>query len=301
MKPTPQLLDRILLEFSFVVWFCSVFIAVVLGILTVLIFVFYNEARFPHFPVAWILAIVVTIIRSTWIIFAHCRIYTTPKQVLSVPDKRFVLYLRPFRLDVGMMRTWLNLLARSLTFPSLRPPPAIEEQIADALRLLGRMVAIGRPFERFSHVGSDRYYFEAERWQSQVRLLLARCEAAVLVAGNSPGAICEQSQVREGCDPLRALMVFLAASKEERLESLRRSEGAMKLRFPQELADHPESLALVHFTDDWVPIVLPVHRRTFGRSLIAEEYIDMRATLRDFRYEMRRRRRTRRGIQAITD
>jgi hypothetical protein len=289
---------------SLVAWFALVYSAIIYAILELSTFLFEKHPRFPtgvRFRPSVLFVLIMTA-WATWTIISHLRIYTSPKRALDASGKDFILFLRPFRTDIGMIKSWWSLVVRGLTSYYFRPPPPLEQDIADELRSFakfsyrhrpsrrfGGLVSIGRPSERFSPLGSTRLYVEHETWKSQVTRLLQQCKAVILVAGNSEGAIYEQVQARERCKPHRLLMLFLPSKKKERLELLRRSEKVFNLHFPKAVANHPNALSAVRFSQDWTPKIQPVPvsrpRIVWRRLLIAEEYIDMNSVLGDFLFD----------------
>jgi len=286
---------------SLLLWLGLVCIGIISAILDLSTFLFEKHSRFStgfRFRPTVLLALIITV-WATWTVISHLRIYTSPKRALDASGKDFILFLRPFRTDIGMIKSWRSLVVRGLTAHHFRPPPPLEQHIADELgrfakfayrqgrsRRFGGLVSIGHPSERFSPLGSTRLYVEHETWKSQVTRLLQHCKAVILVAGNSEGAIYEQVQARERCKPHRLLMLFLPSKKKERLELIRRSEKVLNLHFPKKVANHPNALSAVRFSQDWTPQIQPVRvsrpRLVWRGLLIAEECIDMSSVLEDF-------------------
>jgi hypothetical protein len=69
----------------------------------------------------------------------------------------FVLYLLTFRSD--------NLQAGVVRGGPLASGRSEEEQVAQAVRAVGPMVAVGRPGESLPYVGAIRMYLPRENWQ----------------------------------------------------------------------------------------------------------------------------------------
>lgn len=107
----------------------------------------------------------------------------------------FTLYLRSFEDDVR--RTALE--------ENQRPAPGSgavlsdlalstrteEEQLAQALRPVAPMVAVGRPGERLPLVGARRLYLPLDDWQDTVRDLMGRARLVVMAVGLGPGLLWE--------------------------------------------------------------------------------------------------------------
>jgi hypothetical protein len=84
-----------------------------------------------------------------------------------------VVYLRSFRMDRGFSR-------RPLRVGRLFSIQTEEEQLAQALREIGPVVAMGKPGERLPRLGAHRIYVEDADWQEQVLAWFARAALVVI-------------------------------------------------------------------------------------------------------------------------
>ena len=142
--------------------------------------------------------------------------------VLSSPDeitdRQFVLYLRSFaddvRLDVAQSRPGMPVLSQFLVSGRSE-----EEQVARAVRRLGRLVAVGDPGERLPYVGADRVYLPAGEWQAPVRDLILRARLVVLAVGRSKGAMWELEECLRVLPPER--LVLLVPMEQEEYDEFR--------------------------------------------------------------------------------
>ena len=89
----------------------------------------------------------------------------------------FILYLRPFRVDVGLLG-WVT-----------------ERQLAHSFKCLGVPVCVGRPGERLPPNGFYRIYFANADWQESVLAMATRAKCIVLVVGDTDSLRWEIQQV----------------------------------------------------------------------------------------------------------
>jgi hypothetical protein len=84
-----------------------------------------------------------------------------------------VIYLRSFHVDKRLARRPLAI-GRVVSFHTE------EEQLVEALRELGPVVAIGRPGERLPRLGAQRIYVEDANWQQQILFWFTRAALVVI-------------------------------------------------------------------------------------------------------------------------
>jgi len=111
----------------------------------------------------------------------------------------YVLYLRPFEDDQRQTAMQEHVLpgAAGGVMGFVLSKRSAEEQIADALRPVGPLIAVGAPGERLPHVGAVRMYLPKEPnegWQEPVRQLMRRSRLTVLTLGTSEGTMWELAQ-----------------------------------------------------------------------------------------------------------
>ncbi|MEU3416245.1 hypothetical protein ABZ760_34235 [Streptomyces sp. NPDC006658] len=129
----------------------------------------------------------------------------------------FTLYLRSFEDDVR--RTALEENER----PAPGPGAVVsdlglstrteEEQLAQALKPVAPMVAVGRPGERLPLVGARRLYLPVDDWQDTVRDLMRRARLVVMAVGLGPGLLWEFSEATRLLPAER--LVLLVPGREE--------------------------------------------------------------------------------------
>jgi hypothetical protein len=110
----------------------------------------------------------------------------------SRPD---VLYLRSFRADASMAKR-LGLSTE-------------EEDLAEAVRPFGDLIAIGRPGERLPLPGAARTYFTNDEWQTQVLERMSQAPLVILRAGESDGLLWECRQAFTTLPPKRVVILVL--------------------------------------------------------------------------------------------
>ncbi|WP_055591963.1 hypothetical protein [Streptomyces hirsutus] len=160
----------------------------------------------------------------------------------------FTLYLRSFEDDVR--RTALE--------ETRHPAPGAgavvsdlglssrteEEQLAQALKLVAPMVAVGRPGERLPLVGARRLYLPIDDWQDTVRDLMGRARLVVMAVGLGPGLLWE---FREATRLLPAERLVLLVPGREAYETFRAQAAP-----PRQGAARPAQAEHA-----WSPPVLP--------------------------------------------
>jgi hypothetical protein len=123
-------------------------------------------------------------------------------------DRPPVLYLRPFRADQRVRGMVL-----SSTFMSLSSLASEEEQLADAVRPIGPLVAIGRPGEALPLPGALRVYAGNDEWQAEVGRMLASAQLVILRPGASEGVRWEIEQVFRSVVPERLLLLMVGVKQ----------------------------------------------------------------------------------------
>ena len=84
-----------------------------------------------------------------------------------------VVYLRSFQVDKRLSR-------RPLAIGRVISSRTEEEQLVEALRESGPVVAIGRPGERLPRLGAQRMYVEDAEWQQQILSWFTRAALVVI-------------------------------------------------------------------------------------------------------------------------
>jgi hypothetical protein len=182
----------------------------------------------------------------------------------SIVDGPFVLYLRPFDADLALAE-----MAQDVTSPL--PKATYEEQLRDAFRTVGPMLAIGRPGEGLPTLGAARTAAH-DHWQRTVLTLLPRAALVVLALGGSTGIRWEVERAVERVTPHRLLL--LTFGDESWYAAARREFGRL---FPLGLppgqpsrSRRREALPIsgaIWFRPDWMPIMVPFATRDPFRPL----------------------------------
>jgi hypothetical protein len=136
-----------------------------------------------------------------------------------------------------------------------------EEQLARALNHLGPPVAIGRPGEALPFAGAARLYVGTAAWQDVVVELLARSALVVIGLSRHDGVLWELREAVGRVAPTR--LVLLVTSGVGEYQVIRERTATL---FPVPLPD-PVAVsaayqvgirAVVLFTDDWTPSIVPI-------------------------------------------
>jgi hypothetical protein len=153
--------------------------------------------------------VIVSVIAAPLIAFGSRQLYKAKR--LSIPDAHTVLandkgppvlYLRSFQDDACGLKlpSWLVLKGIQLRSQTH------EESVADVLRSIGPVVAIGRPGEPMPELGAHRMYVADDRWQDEVKMLMNRARLVVLRLGASPGLKWEFKTMAASVPPERILL-----------------------------------------------------------------------------------------------
>ncbi len=176
----------------------------------------------------------------------------------------FVLFLRSFgnerakNPEQGILR---NLFFWEKTY---------EEEVCTHLRRVGRMIAVGRPSERFPTLGARRMYLRDDEWREAVDYLLRHCNAAVFLSGKSTGLRWEMQRAFQVSSPERLLFLIPATrERDDRVSYYAALKECLDpaIKLPEELGNSQ----LLTFSRDGTARLLPtvrpwVHR---GRRSVA--------------------------------
>lgn len=164
-----------------------------------------------------------------------------------------VLYLRPFGADAHLAGmdstgTMYGVVGSYLTY---------EEQLQNAFRTVGPMLAISRPNEELPPTGA--YRTVAAQWQQTVIELLGRAALVIVTLGRSQGIRWEIARAVERVPPHRLLLLSLV--DEIWYEDVRQLVAGA---FPRGLPSYPPGMrrhrmpitAAIWFRFDWTPVVV---------------------------------------------
>ncbi|WP_328719324.1 hypothetical protein OHT52_07340 [Streptomyces sp. NBC_00247] len=201
----------------------------------------------------------------------------------------FTLYLRPFKEDQAhtalkedmhmggdpLSRT-ADPLGGLLFLPVSNRDE--EEHIADALKPIGPLVAVGAPGEFLPFAGAVRMYLPQDSWHEEVSQLIARARLVTLTLGSSKGTVWELSESIRILPPQRLILMLPRRMSQEEYEGIR-MENERNLRAVPEsdrnrtwVRADPPSLpryasaessrdpvaGLISFSPDWKPIFTPL-------------------------------------------
>ncbi|MGW3210079.1 hypothetical protein [Streptomyces sp. NPDC001135] len=139
----------------------------------------------------------------------------------------YSLYLRSFEDDLA--RTMLEQTEHRAPGPGAVLPDlrlsglTEEEQLAEALKPVAPMVAVGRPGERLPLVGARRMYLPIDDWQETVRDLMVRARLVVIAVGPGAGL---QWEFSEAVRLLPARRLLLLVPDRESYVQFRAAAGA---------------------------------------------------------------------------
>ena len=184
------------------------------------------------------------------------RIITDPN-----PD---VLYLRAFRSDPslkGYLFSSIRVANVGMTTP--------EEQLADVLRPIGDLVAIGQPGEGLPKPGAARIYASDEEWKEVVKRQMRAARLVIIRAGGGENLLWEMKQAVETLNPQKVLILVLQM-KAKHYESFRtKVNPVLGVRLPEgaTLWRHFGRVSgFIGFGADWKPSVFPLGVPYFRRD-----------------------------------
>ncbi|MFI1168148.1 hypothetical protein ACH4UM_32290 [Streptomyces sp. NPDC020801] len=203
----------------------------------------------------------------------------------------YVLYLRSFEDDKARTALQKQLFDHLGTGPDatggliglVTSSRDEEEHIADALRPVGPMVAVGAPGEILPFAGAVRMYLPKTSWHQPVRQLMERARLVTLTLGSSAGTMWELSEAVRILPPQRLLLFVPGMMHEEEYETIRKKHETALRALPESRRNQtwkgktPPSLpdcashrrfvdpviGVIHFSADWEP----TFTRTPGTSL----------------------------------
>lgn len=79
---------------------------------------------------------------------------------------------------------------------NLKDLRTIEEQLADAYKNTGPLIALGQPGEGIASLGSIKLYFDNDTWQAAVLYLMSISQLVIIQVGISPGTLWELAVVK---------------------------------------------------------------------------------------------------------
>jgi hypothetical protein len=127
-----------------------------------------------------------------------------------------------------------------------------EEQLAQALRSLGPLVAVGRPNERFSTPGAAKIYVDHDSWQRTVLEMIGQSQLVILQPAATEGVWWEVENVFRMVPPRNVLLCLWAVQDGDDLDLTR---ARLNRILPKPIRCLRPGHAFVWFEGDWTPQV----------------------------------------------
>ncbi len=177
-----------------------------------------------------------------------------------------VLYLRAFRTDPS---TAWQVFSSFLTPQIMSGFATEEEQLADVVRPIGDLVAIGQPGEGLPKPGAARMYATDREWQDVVRRQLEAARLVVIRAGLGENLLWEVREAASTVPPQKLLILFLNMKVKDYVAFRTTVAGTLGLRLPDPMGVRRfrRVSGFMCFAPDWSPgflrLRVPFFRRGF--------------------------------------
>jgi hypothetical protein len=163
------------------------------------------------------------------------------KKLLLTETRKPILYLRSFYEEAEPDAVYYD---RART----------DETLAQVLRTIGPLVAVGKPSDRLQPLGAIRVYFNNEVWREKVEALMSMSKLVMIQAGCSPGLEWEIATSVKRLKPEQLIFTFL--SWQELDGDARQSkyeEFAMRLKSISHLAlpERIDGAYFLYFKQNW--------------------------------------------------
>lgn len=172
-------------------------------------------------------------------------------QALAMDPRPPIVYFRSFQDDdIGSK-------SLSITSPSGGTIVTLteEEQIVKALKLIGPVIALGRPGDSLPQVGAARRYVKKEEdWKNIVTEYVKKSRAVVMRAGQSEGFWWE-FQLTVGLIPPERILILIPFSREEYQVFRKRAEAFITCKLPDYngKAGYSSLMGCILFEENWIP------------------------------------------------
>lgn len=209
---------------------------------------------------------------------------STGDKVLEEDQRPPVVYLRSFKDDtraarrVGMAGFKVN---------------TEEGELAELVKHIGPLVAIGQPGEELPFFGAARVYVGQDDWQKRVTQLLLSAPMVILRAGSTAGLGWEVEQCAKLVKP-RRLVVLVPLTRSGYEEFRRKVQNFFPCHLPEYKGHYIGATtlrAVLYFDDDWTPHMDPVLKKgyvshfldlaTEERDVFTKEKSELRKILED--------------------
>jgi hypothetical protein len=173
-------------------------------------------------------------------------------ETLSEDTRAPVLYLRSFKDD--------SKVAKRLC-PAEFSVNCEEGEIAEIVRTIGPLVAVGRPGEELSYCGAARLHFGEGSWQESISKLLPQAPFVIVRAGRTSGLSWAIEQCVKRVQPER-LIVFIPLGGRAYDEFRESTAEFFPCRLPEYMGrwalGHTAIRAILYFDPDWAPHMVPI-------------------------------------------
>jgi len=165
----------------------------------------------------------------------------------------FVLYLRPFKKDETIW--WRFLLGLLNPVFLLSMFATFEEQLSDATRRLGQLVAIGDPRRSPAKPGAKRILSSNEEWRNIITRLFNKAHLVIIRPGASKSMQWEFNTAFELLNPQKLAILFYGQNK---------NEYNSAIEWINEYLEHPlpklnrRRAFLLVFDEHWWPSISPL-------------------------------------------
>jgi hypothetical protein len=172
-----------------------------------------------------------------------------------------VLYLRSFRSDPSVLSSVFNPSARS----NWR---TVEDQLAEALRPFGDLVAIGQPGERLPLPGAARIYASEEEWKEVVSRRMRAARLVVIRADVGENLLWELKQAVETLNPQKVLILVLSMKAEHYQSFCTKVNPLLGVSLPERATQQRfgRVSGFIGFATNWKPGFFPL-RAPFFRKI----------------------------------
>jgi hypothetical protein len=177
--------------------------------------------------------------------------------VFSQDSRPPVVYLRSFADD--------SKAANRLGLAADLKVDSEEGEIAEIVRSVGPLVAIGRPGEELSYYGAARIYVGDGDWHEHVRKLLSQAKLVIVRAGETAGLSWEIGECAKTVEPRR--LIILVPLSRRGYEDFRAIAAPL---FPCRLPEYTGRRvgettlrAIVYFDADWDPHLVPIINESY--------------------------------------
>jgi hypothetical protein len=135
-----------------------------------------------------------------------------------------------------------------------------EGELAELVKDIGPLVAIGRPNEELPYYGAARTYVGEADWQARVTRLLSQAPLVMVRAGTTPGLWWEVQECVKRVSPEK-LVVLISGNRRMYDEFCRMARDIFPCRLPEyngRMVGATTLRAVLYFDRDWTPHLRPV-------------------------------------------